>query len=1466
MFLKQIPRPVVSADEIATLVGALDNGAPDICSRLNDMAFQTVYAFLKISEPCLARQRGHCLFVESLHSSKATTRAQKTSLTAKKSALGRNVLVRLIRAFLGSPQSNRARRGIGSLALELLRDCPENKDLVSTKETASLRQALGHEIMEGKDEVLRLIASTMIREFVDNGQDVCEFLPVGNYPDPSGFFQDKKKYTSQWTTEFVDYVDNLEDPGIMAKERNLWTFAYAVSVGGTSYSTESGLSILVTITDNELTVVIPATEADTAKYIDVPFEHITDMRLTEGCPGSQPQRLTATRPTVLALNVSGGSTVAYYINDSGRASCEIVLAFDRLDDADSVKAQIERSTAQREDSNGRNEERGTTQANPDVSKYLVELSQGDFVDVSDSQPGQDTNQGDTASQQEPISLRGTRPSDVAFTASGAHHVPLESLRRAVDGKGGQQGSNSDKGTNKAFATGISVATAVIDVGPELTYEDGHGQGRSNSEDASIVGPSNSTTWRDGMEIIETAQEFKVAPAIALPSAHTGMLQMSNSPAAVPADHDDLYSATPRQPMMQPAQKTSINLHQETGESYLRTMASTDTTKESSATSRKLSKSMRQAGSERSVAHPSTAGAISTRKGKPSISKSKSSVAPRPSTSKRKGTPVTETTVPSKKQKIKDVTPKKSNKSKKDPDSSYAPATDAEYDIPATPVNPKLPAGRLKKGQPKVAKNSRSVKTVQPAQTKGKDKIAKAKPSVPKRSPKRTRAAAQTAMRQMRDLDTRREVEDDKHSDDVMTADVSVLEEGIQQVLNRAKPERSSDNLSEVSDRGNMPQQLAIPGGPVPQPPAALPTNAFDNQEVRMSELSRMPENRTQEEDTGRSRLPRLLTPGPSHVVIAEVQSRDLHNPTADDYMKNPSGAQTVPLSRRIPQPLLQLSEALPNNLNPGLLQQPMAPTRAPVENTAPSNIHDNKKRPRYGVDEQHSSHKKMKRTPRADWGHDLDGVSTGMQKDPSRLPQIIGFSAMGPRNQGISSPAVVHRDLGQKTQPGRRTPGPSLIQKAKGDIGSIITGTSNVSIPDSAQVSKHSEAEEMGENKTDDVTTFPDNPLLQPEQPIFVEQPLLGRAKGAFPKHRSVSFEDHVPKISSQGSRVNENGSPLPSQRMGFPRGKVRYVDEESGSEDAGPRLGDDETTFVQDEYENPPEIGLPPNSAAIASRSRRFGFLGSSNSKHGPSSPSAPSGMLSAVQPHTVEADGEFVHVHTEAVLVPSRPQDPFASQQIQRPNRFADKLRRVSRTAQGQDRNTVGFLNPPRSCKDAATMTEQEPEQNPDPTHAEPLASQSRRRVQVAPTATDTSSSSSSEVQSRSPSVSNAHDQRWRDALEPHHQNTLAVLYEISHRLIGHLVDAETAIYDVVKDYRRRGERMVKNFADDLEREVEQYSRTAETRRDEVTRKNKEWLVKITKNLQREPKAGALREQLEERKRALDAEVEMVMGLCAE
>ncbi|KAL8961610.1 MAG: hypothetical protein Q9193_001859 [Seirophora villosa] len=1467
-FLKQVPRPVISASETTALVDALDNGTPDICSRLNDMAFQTVYAFLKISEPCLAYQRGHCLFVvqnllrfiviradanqESLHSSRATTRAQKASLTARKSALGRNVLPRLIQAFLDSPQSSRARRGIGSLALELLRDCPENKNLISTEELVLTRRALGQAIIEGNDDILRLIASTIIRELVDNGRAANEFLPLGDYPDPAGFFHDKKKYTSQWATEFVEYVDELKDNGAVAEERNPWIFAYAISVDGTSYSTECGLSILVTITDDELTIVIPSTDADTAKYIDVPLEHISDIRLTEGFPGSQPQKLTATRPAVLALSASGGSDVAYYINELGRASGEVFLAFDRLLDAESIKAQIEGTITQMEDSGGPNEERGIPQADPDPLKYhVVQLSQGGFVDISDSQPGQEANQETTASQYEPVTFDVTQPSDVKSAASEAHHVTPASTQRRFEGKGSQRERSGDSGTNKALATGISVATTVVDVGPELTYADVHDHGRSNSEDASVTEPGNSTTWRDGLEIIETAQEFKAGPATVEPPVQAGVLQ------ADPEDHDDLYSATPRRSIIQPTQQTGTNARQDSGESSVQTMASAEDTRGSSEHLRKLNKSMHQAGSERYAAHPSTATEISTQKATPSLSKSKPSIASRPSNSKRKSTPVTETAVTSKRQKVKDVTPIQSSKSKKAPDRSYAPATNTEYDIPATPVGPRLRAVRLGQGHTKATRKSRSTKGGQPAPKEGKDKAAKAKSSVPKRSPPRTRAATQKAIRRLRGIDTRSEAEGYIQSNDTTTADVNVMKERIQQVTTLDESERSSDK---AVDRANMPQQPAIAADPVPEPPAALPTDAIDNQEDRLFEPSRTPANQMQEDDGCRSRLPRLPTPEPIHDVVAQIQKQRSPNHKADRYTKCLSGGGVASSSKRVPQPLLQLSEALLNDSNPGPVQQPMAPPWAPFANIAPSIIHDNKKRPRNGVDD-HSSHKKMKRTPRADQGHNMNGFSTEVRKDPSRRPQIIGFSASGPRNQGIPSPVVDSNEQGHHRQPRRRTPGLNQIQKAKGDIESIAAETTNVSIPDSAHVDKHRGAEEVGVKDIADISSLPSDPCLQPEQPIIVDQPLQSRGRDTLLQLRSLSYEDHVPRISSLGSRVDANGSPLPSQRTGLPRRKVHYMDDESDSEDGGLQLGDDETTLVQNEYENPSEIGLPPIPVAVAGRTKRVGFVGSSNSKHGPSSPSAPSGMLSAAQPHTVEADGEFVHVHTDAVLVPSRPQDPFAGHNIQRPNRFAEKLRRVSQTAHQRAEGST-----PRSRKDAASITEQHLEQVPDTAHVEPLPSQSRRRKQMASIATDTSSSSSSEAQSRSLSLSDAHDERWRNALEPHHQNTLAVLYEISHNLIGHLIDAETAISDVVKDYQRRGEGLVKNFGENLERELEQYSSTAEARRDEVKRKNKEWLAKINRNLQRQPKAGALREQLDERRKELDAQMELAMSLCAD
>lgn len=62
-FLRQNPKLRIPEDDITTLVDALDADVCNNCCRLDEVASQTVYMLLRMSEPCLAYRRGHCLFV-----------------------------------------------------------------------------------------------------------------------------------------------------------------------------------------------------------------------------------------------------------------------------------------------------------------------------------------------------------------------------------------------------------------------------------------------------------------------------------------------------------------------------------------------------------------------------------------------------------------------------------------------------------------------------------------------------------------------------------------------------------------------------------------------------------------------------------------------------------------------------------------------------------------------------------------------------------------------------------------------------------------------------------------------------------------------------------------------------------------------------------------------------------------------------------------------------------------------------------------------------------------------------------------------------------------------------------------------------------------------------------------------------------------------------------------------------------
>ena len=93
---------------------------------------------------------------------------------------------------------------------------------------------------------------------------------------------------------------------------------------------------------------------------------------------------------------------------------------------------------------------------------------------------------------------------------------------------------------------------------------------------------------------------------------------------------------------------------------------------------------------------------------------------------------------------------------------------------------------------------------------------------------------------------------------------------------------------------------------------------------------------------------------------------------------------------------------------------------------------------------------------------------------------------------------------------------------------------------------------------------------------------------------------------------------------------------------------------------------------------------------------------------------------------------------------------------------------------------------------------------------------------------------------------------------------MDSETAIEDVVKDYQSRGERVIKTLADDLERELEEYTTSADARREETAKKLEGVHARIRKGLRRKEKVEGLVVRMEERWKVVDEQMEAALRLC--
>ncbi|KAL8840462.1 MAG: hypothetical protein Q9170_001338 [Blastenia crenularia] len=1753
-FLKTSPQPTLTATHITILVGALDDGTPNICGRLDDAAFPT----------------------------------------------------------------------IGCLAMELLRDCRDNRDLLSVRDLASLRQSLGESVIHGNDESLRLIAGTIIREMVEYGASIREFWSPDRFPDPPAIFGVDLEHPSQWAAEFVGFVDELETQGFLTQRRSTSTFAYAVYVDGVVYNTKTGMSILVTLNDN-LVIVIPSTEAQMAQYIDIPLEHVESIQLEKGELETQPGFVSRPLTTVLLFHLADTADISYFVNEVGHRPGQIILAFDTLADAISIKEQLEAAS---ETPRGRKaEEMGeAVKVGPEVpnSNQQVEvLSQSACIDISNH-----SSQGDFPKPQAIIGFNNaTSESLVAMASEAQGSLAISTKNKPKSGaRNAQQEITATNGINRPHTNAILVATDVLDVRQEFRQDEVLGYQRSRSADTSGLEPTNSRTWRSGLRILDNAKEFrpKQPPVPAFPEPYQSNPRTASHAGETP--DDDLYSATPpgaKSKASQPIQDGSFQASKQIQPQIVASM------KSSTTSSRKLSRSINVGDEEQSSTYPLTnlgRGQSTIRDQDHSIQKP-SSVATQAGSSKRKPL-AKEKDGPTKKQKTNNMVTDGSAAGKPTVSAGKKYVDNGDYEIPATPPSPqqamrkpKVPAkkkprtidhkaksrsskrvDRSADAQPLNMKNLNKEKDPCSAKAAGKSQVNglnktvsdqemevtmndivdagiksnNAKPSKKQpgkvktnatangkittsrqpakaatkvsttikegQSPKKPRAAKEAARRRIqamesdnidpddvlinggtsdgqslvteepqaslhptkRSLGDNNEIPDsyeihassegrsstivtiasrpsvnrvDPNSGDSIGSDKSgppaespirtahlsndqsanqrprLLEkvkgyivepvtlvhsevgcqdalsgfplartaissgeggEGAQQVLDNSHQENVNLKPAEVhpeiqgllyngksplisenngmqptaedshfedaiapsmletispfagdletakkydvgfdpdvgagsktdpdaekrdhvtiwcrsavlSETGQPPEKSEVareahghvmnPTGlqvasrdspeqrdrPLLQPPKSHSSDQlsiFASADPKTSYAAKFDHHETSGELAvdGTSRGPlrpvhRLSNPtlhqgvprlkaatefanasqpsSPNEgTLIIPIQQHDGKNISEHTYgndarqldakADNETNKRVPPISRQVgpadAAPLMleitskdeeqKVSDVsiyaksintgdgvATTNISDGFVAKPPQEHSHKIS-ALPIGEYAAQKRPQDLLDRH--QYKKRRLLPQDDQRSRPNTPSSRVRKDPGRIPQIIGFSAKGPRNQGTAFLEFV-----AKAQP--------QLADHRADKTTLTPTT--LDLEDDAA---------LAHNKISS---------LQPRSDVL-RQP-RSRTREPIPEHSSLFVEDPLPKFSSQNSRVTENGSPMPIQRTLTHRITVQEPENlrlQPLQEDDIDALTDDEdeTTFVHLPEDKSPEMELPRHPLSRAVRVKHVGFVESSNSKQGPSSPSAPSVMLTEAEAHTIKPDGKLVNMVTEKVVVPSNPQDPFANTNARSSNGFLAKLRRAS-----EHKHSHTVAEKPEAPKKPRSTRPTAADDDPDKTLVEGFRGQHGKENQASPTETSTSSTSSSDQQSRSSQDSNifaAFAKRWGDALEPHQENMLTVLYEISHALFGHLMDAETAVNDVVKDYQNRGQRMLQKLSEDLQAGFEEYASTADARRDEMMKELESLHAKIMKNLQRKPKAEALAAQLEQRQRDINEQMEAALQLCEE
>ncbi|KAI9781582.1 MAG: hypothetical protein M1835_004273 [Candelina submexicana] len=418
-----------------------------------------------------------------------------------------------------------------------------------------------------------------------------------------------------------------------------------------------------------------------------------------------------------------------------------------------------------------------------------------------------------------------------------------------------------------------------------------------------------------------------------------------------------------------------------------------------------------------------------------------------------------------------------------------------------------------------------------------------------------------------------------------------------------------------------------------------------------------------------------------------------------------------------------------------------------------------------------------------------------------RKTPIISFGKNGPRNQGVPS---VNKPSPRKRNAQSKFP------------------TSHLTIEKPTQV--------QPKRKHEDNVQAPlhTTPTVKRQKSVIVVPRIIENVRLDVTESRSPSLADFSPRQSSQGTRVDEYGSPVPivsfvqkpialashvPDALGISRSDDPDDSTDGNRNKTGERTHDDlseEGVFLHDNDQPTANPGDTPDR-------------GNPEILLGQNSPRGELKAVPAVTAHRVAPGGKFINVQTNDVVeIETSLQDPFVLRGSQGSGTFMDKLQaQIPRSKmQLEGRSTANNNNGSEVAFDRTTQ-----EDDPEKTL---LGIGDYRDLSYASAEHSTTSlscsSQTTKYSATSGGVSEAapdSQKEWRALLQPHQRRTVDVLRSITARLVRHLVDQETAITDIAQDYLQNGITLIdaleKHQTGDIARIQEGIDRTkAELARD--------------------------------------------------